>query len=228
MSVAEYSGGRLTVSCTLFNVDTITVLNISKGGILVGSILNPTNQTAVSNINIVISPSFMQLTIIMTNCSVEGSYTVTINNGTSGSFTTWLLVNATSPLMTVARNKWLNQPFTITCRGNVGRLIGGSYMSKLYIQWGGQLKKENLYRVASPPICNDECQCSETIEIAITANETWNNTEVRCIALDKNDTVIAASVSEAIILAESESGMLQHVIVKPLSLQNQNEVCYSM
>lgn len=66
-----------------------------------------------------------------------------------------------------------------------------------------QFQKENLYGVQTRPICSDECQCHQAIEITITANETWNNTEVRCIALDGNDTIVSETAFERIILSES-------------------------
>ncbi|XP_052218702.1 uncharacterized protein LOC127836255 [Dreissena polymorpha] len=204
-SVGNVRGERVNVYCTLLNVNVILQLNVSKDGRTIRSEINASGlvQVAFPEMSLMISETSINITLIMTNCSVEDSYTISINNGTTGTFTTWLTENATSPSMSVAPKKWLNQPFSINCTGNVGRISGGAYRSKLYIQWGSQFQKDKLYGGVSPPICNDACQCTETIEIAITANGTWNNTEVRCIAVDNNDTIVSASGSETVVLSES-------------------------
>lgn len=92
-SVGAFIGGEMSVSCTLFNVANISILNISKDGVRIHSLQSPTTHATLSNMNVVISTTTINVTINMTDCSVEGSYIISINNGTTATFTAWMLGN---------------------------------------------------------------------------------------------------------------------------------------
>ena len=102
-SVGNVRGERVSVYCTLLNVNAILQLNVSKDGRTIRSEINASGmvQVAFPEISLMISETSINITLIMTNCSVEDSYTISINNGTTGTFTTWLTGTSYYPILSI-------------------------------------------------------------------------------------------------------------------------------